>query len=446
MIQFNINNRMLDLYNNTSLQLVRTNMIFALDKVEMSRTVQFKVPATPNNNAIFDLCNSIETVGNKARQKISAQAYYSGGVLNGQLYILSATKQDYTVIFLFGGLQKLKEIVEEDKKIGNIQENWLQNSWTLGSIDWYLDNRLFSALPYDNGYLRSAASEFYYAEGAFPLPSYNLKELLYFSLRDTYEILLNTLKFPDFDKLRATIAQPKNKYGEDATKGDSVSLGDNMIEFTIWEFMKVCAVLAGALVRFELDNSNPQDERYIFNFINYSSFLSNFLTVKDLISEGEIYRNFLDYGQSSVVKMGDDSEVQLYTINNKNIDDKYTINEVPFRLADGSSNYGAVIKDLQVVGYNTTNVTYKFLQEIGTLFLEGTDIFHIGKRYSIPKNDILVQLCKESTSTKIKMKMSLYEFLQLDELQRVLYKNLSWVWTSARWQDDAVELSLSKLS
>lgn len=110
MIRFSIAGRYLDLPADLSLTLKRTNMLFAFDKIECERSASFNIPATPNNDAIFQLSKMPQAYGSGMRVRYAAQMQASGVTKNGYLYISSADKSAYNAVFVTGELLGLQAI------------------------------------------------------------------------------------------------------------------------------------------------------------------------------------------------------------------------------------------------------------------------------------------------------------------------------------------------
>ena len=55
MMQLVCNGSRLDLYENTDLQFMEENPLFAFDNIKCERTTSFKLPATPTNDRVFSL-------------------------------------------------------------------------------------------------------------------------------------------------------------------------------------------------------------------------------------------------------------------------------------------------------------------------------------------------------------------------------------------------------
>jgi len=115
MIQFKVLDSFLELKKGTSVSISSSNQIFSFDKIELSRTQEFTIPATAKNNSIFKLSNRADYSGYVSRIVIDAEMWYSGGKISGKLYISEASKTEYKCVFVFGELLNLKIIKESGK-------------------------------------------------------------------------------------------------------------------------------------------------------------------------------------------------------------------------------------------------------------------------------------------------------------------------------------------
>ena len=115
MIQFKVLDSFLELKKGTSISISASNQIFGFDKIELSRTQEFTVPATEHNNSIFNLSNRADFNGYVARITLYAEMWYSGGKIAGKLYISEASKTEYKCVFVFGELINFKIIKEAGK-------------------------------------------------------------------------------------------------------------------------------------------------------------------------------------------------------------------------------------------------------------------------------------------------------------------------------------------
>ena len=91
------------------------NGVFAFENMQLSRSGEFTIPETPNNNNMLDFANNQSNDGSFVRNKKKSELYFSGGKIDGWLYI-SKYSNGYSAIFVYGELSALKRISE----LGNI--------------------------------------------------------------------------------------------------------------------------------------------------------------------------------------------------------------------------------------------------------------------------------------------------------------------------------------
>ena len=87
MVSFSVNGQALDMPAGLSLQFQRKNILFAFDSIQVERTTNFSIPATPNNMRIFGFANSHLTSGEDMRVKIPATLTYGVLTKSGVLHI-----------------------------------------------------------------------------------------------------------------------------------------------------------------------------------------------------------------------------------------------------------------------------------------------------------------------------------------------------------------------
>ncbi len=216
MTRFNVNGKYLDLYADTRLQFVRKNILFAFGDIQLNRTAEFQIPATPTNNLIFAIANDAARYSVEARTRIAAQMQYSSGCENGYLYLSKCNKREYSVVFVYGELLKLKAL----KEAGKIAEYMtFADSAKISSAGMYEADApsipLFANVAYRNGHTQppNPSDNVNYDPNYFPLPSIGLQELieqcLYF-----FGMTIDATEAPTLAGVRLTIAQPKTRSGE----------------------------------------------------------------------------------------------------------------------------------------------------------------------------------------------------------------------------------------
>lgn len=119
MIRFKIvGGEYLDLPSDFKFSFSYHNTLFAFDKMQMSRSTEFQVPATPKNNLILNFALDPASDGGWVRTKKQAELHYSGGKIDGFLFFGKYSKGNYSAIFVYGELEALKTAREK----GNIVE------------------------------------------------------------------------------------------------------------------------------------------------------------------------------------------------------------------------------------------------------------------------------------------------------------------------------------
>lgn len=139
-----IDNKLVDLYNNEDIVLsFSVNNIFELESKTGTYSNTFNIPATNNNNLIFDNLNNILSTSDKPFKRLPCLIYADGLlVVQGYADIVSASKTEYTVQIYAGNTTwfsaieniKLSDLLlgceythfwDEATVIGNRSNNWL---------------------------------------------------------------------------------------------------------------------------------------------------------------------------------------------------------------------------------------------------------------------------------------------------------------------------------
>lgn len=111
MMRFNVNGQYLELPADFSIQFQKKNILFSFDNMECERSTSFDIPATPTNDRIFELSRQVQNTGSGMRKRYDAELQGSGVTKRGYLYVSSADKSAYNVIFVTGeqlGLQAIR--------------------------------------------------------------------------------------------------------------------------------------------------------------------------------------------------------------------------------------------------------------------------------------------------------------------------------------------------
>lgn len=115
MIRFNVGGQYLDTPDGLSIQMQKTNPLFAFDDLKCERSTSFDVPATPNNDRIFGLAKIPAYYGRGMRVRYVASMEASAVVKNGYLYVSAYSKGKYKCVFVTGELLGLQQIKEAGK-------------------------------------------------------------------------------------------------------------------------------------------------------------------------------------------------------------------------------------------------------------------------------------------------------------------------------------------
>lgn len=127
-----INNFEADLFDDFKISFEKENQIWQFDSIKLSRSHNIILPPTPKNNAFFGFSNKPEFEGLEVRSNYSAEIWYSGGKIEGTLFVSDFSGKGYNCIFVFGNLLLLKRIKEAGKlkDILNLNNslNWDNNT------------------------------------------------------------------------------------------------------------------------------------------------------------------------------------------------------------------------------------------------------------------------------------------------------------------------------
>lgn len=166
MILFNVNGQALDMPTGLNLQFQRKNILFSFDSVQVERTTNFSIPATPKNMQIFGFANSTLTDGNSMRIKIPATLTYGVLTKTGVLHIskYNVKNKTFECVFLTGELEQLKRV----KEAGNLSEFYFPKEVaTIDGSSIGLD-ALWDVVTYAQNYIGNIVT----------FPSYNIKKVL----------------------------------------------------------------------------------------------------------------------------------------------------------------------------------------------------------------------------------------------------------------------------
>ena len=88
------------------------NGVFAFENMQLSRSGEFNIPRTPANDIILEFSHDAAKDGQFVRNRKAAELYYSGGKIDGYIYISKFSGGGYSALFVYGELLALKNISE----------------------------------------------------------------------------------------------------------------------------------------------------------------------------------------------------------------------------------------------------------------------------------------------------------------------------------------------
>lgn len=169
MVSFSVNGQALDMPAGLSLQFQRKNILFSFDSIQVERTTNFSIPATPKNMRIFGFANSHLTSGADMRIKLPATLTYGVMTKTGVLHIskYNVKNKTFECVFLTGELEKLKRV----KDAGNLSEYYYPQSVAqISGSSTGLDS-LWGIVTYIQNYP-------FGGEDYQTFPSYNIKKVI----------------------------------------------------------------------------------------------------------------------------------------------------------------------------------------------------------------------------------------------------------------------------
>ncbi|MBO7272677.1 MAG: hypothetical protein J6U89_07355, partial [Bacteroidaceae bacterium] len=104
MLRFNVGGLYLETPEDLSLTFKKTNILFAFDKIECERSTSFDIPATPQNDRIFEISKWIQTDGAGMRRRYTAQMQDAMLTKDGYLYVDAYANGKYKAVFITGEL------------------------------------------------------------------------------------------------------------------------------------------------------------------------------------------------------------------------------------------------------------------------------------------------------------------------------------------------------
>lgn len=476
MIRFNVNGKYLDLYAKTRVQFVRKNTLFAFDDIQLNRTAEFQVPATPTNNLVFAMANDAARYGTEARVRIAAQMQYSGGAEDGYLYISQSNRREYSVIFVYGELLDLKAI----KEAGKISDIFLGVVPSGGNAPYCPQNMQATQanardVDYEYGCLyyvsdNADAMDMWDFSGQGytnlrPQPSYSLKRLTDRILNLSGSAVVLDRQDPTDDYSLYRLIQPQWRGADGEMKYQEAFnnlyyrwetlYGYNLPDMTLIDLLKTEAILRARALYYK-EGVLSYDE------VNLQSW--NVERLEDIVAVGSIRRTFQEYAQHNRVEFDSEEWVEHpitfdYRIDNKNLEQDREIYTIPLNegeeitMSDGDGNDYDLLLTHDVEGVGGTSAETPW-EPVGTKHTIGycgwVNAITLERTYMqpvrVPRMVWLDNLRVNSTMLEAQVLMPLYEFQALDEKKLLNLQGSLYVWTDAQWDDGVAQLTLSKVT
>jgi hypothetical protein len=103
----------IDLLSDFEFSFNYNNGLFAFEKMQLNRSGEFSIPRTPHNDIQLGFSHDPSNDGRYIRKSIPAELYYSGGKIEGALFVGKYTDGSrYSAVFVYGELFALKRIQE----------------------------------------------------------------------------------------------------------------------------------------------------------------------------------------------------------------------------------------------------------------------------------------------------------------------------------------------
>lgn len=217
-----------------------------------------------------------------------------------------------------------------------------------------------------------------------------------------------------------------------AQVGELVYLHDNLPDITLIDLLKSVSYIIGKVLNYTDKDGVTFDNLATYNWPTID------LTEK-LISISNIKRTFGDYASSNIIRF--DSWDSTPTADKLTAD--YSINNVNIKRS----------KDLAVLKFSEgvrdeNNTRHVYIKETepgktDTIAIAGeTDYL---ERVALRKNANLQRICDVSTSVKVKVMMSRFEYEQIKAKTVIMVQSVKYVWTESQYSDGVATFSLSKI-
>lgn len=208
------------------------------------------------------------------------------------------------------------------------------------------------------------------------------------------------------------------------------------------DLLKLYAAVTGKLIGITSDgNIKFIDTLDDLEYINIDNRVTGIKTLT---------RDFRDFAQRNYVLFNESDNVleeerirSEYTVDNVNLEEEKDISELP-------AIEGGKYEDTDFIllrGLDWRNYLPSREDDIvpESVIAKAGDGEYLS-RVTIPKNNLLEELCDASTSIQISVKMALLEYEKIDSDTGFYFRGNRYVWTEAQYSKDVVTLKLSKIS
>lgn len=188
----------IELAKNSNFSFSKENQIWQFDRILLERSQSIKIPKTKKNTEIFGFSDRVDFSGIEMKQTYEASLWYSGGKIDGELFVVDFSNGFFNCVFVFGKNRIFKELKEAGKlkdvlTIIEDTRSWDENSEIQDSDvePSYLDFYRYVIDGLENEAGRGAEWNF--------MPSTSLSKLLYVAAIDL-NITINTSLIDDYLK------------------------------------------------------------------------------------------------------------------------------------------------------------------------------------------------------------------------------------------------------
>lgn len=211
--------------------------------------------------------------------------------------------------------------------------------------------------------------------------------------------------------------------------GTVIRLRDNLPQITPVDMAKIEAFRTGTVLYYDDFDGITLDALDLSTFHNKE--------VHEALKFNDITRTFADYAQRNVLRFTSADYVTrpviaVYPINNDNIEREKDAFVNPFSEGNIVSDEVAINEEDYGAGENTAALLNTYGGE-----------YMAADRFAL--NATILQLCQQSTSAELTVRMTLDEYERLSPFVVIWYAGVLYVWTEANWANNTATIKLSKI-